>query len=173
MFKYTLEECQYKLLRNGRAIPFVAQLNTQRGFNRRKHELFDTMNTPFQEKQFNFTKIKSKEVLFFLRPDEKTTVATYSKKFCARNDHAVVVNVSPIDHCHILLIPELNKCRNQKMTVAALLLAFDLVQLSGHPGKDFKIMITLKHSRCFIIVPNQGIKIQVLLSIRLVLQSLM
>jgi len=135
MFKYTLDQCQYKELPNGGVLQFVAQLNTQRGFNRRKREIFDHMNAPFQKKQFNFTKIKAEEVLLFMKPSENTTLAAFNKDFCARKDHAVILNVSPIDNCHILLVPELNNCLNQRMNETSLLLVFDLVQLSGHPGK--------------------------------------
>ena len=134
MFRYTLDDCQYKILSNKENLHFVAQLNVQRGFNRRRHEEFFDMNAPFSEKHFNFTKINLAEILFTMKPQKSTSLAMYSRKYCDGCDHAVVVNVSPIDDCHILLIPELNKCLKQKMTATSLLMAFDLVQLSNHPG---------------------------------------
>ena len=137
LFKYTLEDCQYKILCQN-SMQFVAQLNTQRAFNRRKHELFDCMNAPFEDGQFNFCKIKNEEKLFVLHPGKNTTLGIYFKDFSLK-DHVISINVSPIDDCHILLIPELTKGLFQKLTLTSLLLAFDLIQLSNHPGKVLKI----------------------------------
>ena len=122
------------------SVQFVAQLNTQRGFNRRKRESFDSMNALFSKDQFNFTKIKPNEILFSLRPGLDTAVSIFDSSFSSRVDHMIAVNVSPIDDCHVLMIPELNSCINQKMTITSLLMAFDLVQLSGHPGEKFRAL---------------------------------
>ena len=113
---------------------FVAQLNLQRGFNRRKAAVFDCINAGFTNEEFNFTKINDNEILFFLSPGRSTAVGVITEEFFVRKDHAIVINVSPVDDCHVLLVPELENCLPQKITLHSLLLAFDLAQLSGHPG---------------------------------------
>lgn len=136
MFKYTLEGCRYKILSEN-SLQFVAQLNAQRGFNRRKHELFDSMNAAFSDGQFNFSKIKNTEKLFVLCPGKSTALGKFYTNFSILKDHVISINVSPIDNCHVLLVPELSNGLFQKLTLTSLLLAFDLIQLSTHPGTSF------------------------------------
>ncbi|XP_002129263.2 GDP-D-glucose phosphorylase 1 [Ciona intestinalis] len=133
IFKYKLDDCKYKTLTSSKSNPMycVAQLNPQRSFNRRKRETFSSMNEKFTQDQFNFTKICDDEILFTMVPPIGSA-ATELQKTASRN--VVVVNISPIDYGHVLLIPALDECQSQRLTAPSLLLAFDFLQLSSNPG---------------------------------------
>nr|CAB3248678.1 GDP-D-glucose phosphorylase 1 [Phallusia mammillata] len=145
ILKYTLSDCEYKVLSgdiSDESASYVAQLNPQRGFNRRKREAFDSMNQKFSPNQFNFTKIKNNEILFNLKPGDDTAVGIYKKNNHIdatdhSNDNLVAVNISPIDNCHVLVIPSCSTCQPQRLTTISLLMAMDVVQLSSRP--DFRV----------------------------------
>jgi len=68
-----------------------------------------------------------------------TLLCQSAKQPTKESKHYIIVNISPIDDCHILFVPELNMCHPQRMNLASLLLAFDLAQLSYFPGeRDLK-----------------------------------
>lgn len=141
MFRYNLQECKYRTLKGKEELENwhgCAQLNLQRGTNRRTPFVFETMNAKFSNEQFNFTKVKDGEVLFYLNPRSPiTTTASDNDVIDLTTDetaHAVIINVSPIDRCHVLLVPDLEKHLPQHITADSLLVAFDLIQLSSHPG---------------------------------------
>ena len=121
---------RYKLTENG--LPskvlsgeyqMVAQLNPNRATLRRKPEDMHSIRMPFDDQKFNFTRIKSEEVLFRIKSIDGTTEGT------------VIINQSPVEFCNSLLVPRLEDKRPQVLTADALRLAISLVALSGRPLK--------------------------------------
>lgn len=75
------------------------------------------MKQPFNNKQFNFTKIKSEEQIMNLGSIDK--------------DDIIAINVSPIEYCHSLLLPQRNKQLPQVITKYSLFKAIELFSLSS------------------------------------------
>lgn len=74
------------------------------------------MNQPFNEKDFNFTKLVSKEQIMNLNNTDK--------------DDIIAINASPIEYCHSLLLPQRCKQLPQLVTKHSLLKAIELFSLS-------------------------------------------
>ncbi|CAI8052235.1 GDP-D-glucose phosphorylase 1 [Geodia barretti] len=85
---------------------------------------------PFDPNQFNFNRVKEKEVLFEVRRRRKDE----GQDTAEGEGHMIAVNVSPIDRGHVLLVPEPSSCLPQVMTLSSLQLCLELVSLSGHSG---------------------------------------
>lgn len=137
LFRYKLINCKYKsfdLSHEGSEIklPCVAQLNPQRGFNRRKRDLFNTMNDMFDPSKFNFTKINDQEILLEIIPCN--TLHSQDEPKIGTTRHKILLNISPIEYGHILIVPNVDDGLPQRLTWETILLAFDLVQLSSQPG---------------------------------------
>ncbi|CAK8675527.1 unnamed protein product [Clavelina lepadiformis] len=139
LFQYTLQSCKYKVFKKD-SMQLVAILNTERYFKKRKRVTVESMNAPFSNEQFNFTKVKLGEILFNLVPGGDT--AAYNSS--SNGSHKVIINVCPIDYGHILLAPDMQECLPQKMTLSSLLLMFDVIELSAHPG--FRIGFNTLHA---------------------------
>ena len=59
---------------------------------------------PYDPKRFNFTKVPQKEILFQL--DETAQAAGFEHKAAfGSNSNLVLINVSPIEYGHILMVP--------------------------------------------------------------------
>lgn len=74
------------------------------------------MNQPFNEKNFNFTKLVSEEQIMNLNNTDK--------------DDIIAINASPIEYCHSLLLPQRCKQLPQLVTKYSLLKAVELFSLS-------------------------------------------
>jgi len=128
---YSLDDSNCKLITgesNGLFYNCCATLNLNRISKRRAPYLFNSMNEPFNSDRFNFTKIKKEEILFEIssRLHHKGT-----------NQHLksyVIVNASPINNFHVLIVPQMMASQPQKLTVDALLLSLDILQLSSQPS---------------------------------------
>lgn len=83
---------------------FVFQYLHDRGTKRRARVQFDTVNEPFNDARFHFGKINQSEVLFEIKHRKRSTKAT------------AIVNVSPIEWGHFLLVPNLEGNLMQKIT---------------------------------------------------------
>ncbi|XP_068128583.1 GDP-D-glucose phosphorylase 1 [Hyperolius riggenbachi] len=148
LFRYPLRSLQTRIL-PGR-VKYVAQLNIKRGIERRKPQDIRSIEEKFNPSQFNFTKIKSEEILFEMircspekaanmeSPDsnhvvsDRTTESTLPKVWQRRI--LVVVNVSPLEFGHVLIIPEPSLCLNQILIPDLMLFGLESILLSGHPG---------------------------------------
>jgi len=97
----------------------IAQLNVGRGSLRRKPDDMSSLKMPFNPNKFNFTKIKSEEILFKIKSSNSESEAT------------IIINSSPIEFCNALLVPHLNKCKPQVFTAESLRLAISVLALSG------------------------------------------
>ncbi|KAJ7389103.1 GDP-D-glucose phosphorylase 1 [Desmophyllum pertusum] len=119
----------YKLeLAEGRVVPgkyqLFVQVNEMRFKKRRRPEAMDSISQPFNPDKFNFSKVHSKEVLFELCP-----------KHTSGNDrHHMIINASPMEYGHSLLVPSVDSCLPQVLTEESLILALETSMLSNHRG---------------------------------------
>ncbi|XP_076750635.1 GDP-D-glucose phosphorylase 1 [Xylocopa sonorina] len=116
-FRYILNIQDFKIL-NGK-YQFLAQLNIDRGSNRRSPERLTSMKQPFDDKHFNFTKLLPQEIITSVNSTEE--------------DYTIAINNSPFEYCHSLLLPERNKKLPQIATKYSLLKAIELFSLSSSP----------------------------------------
>lgn len=130
LFRYDLDDCRYKVVSSQtnelKGWCGYALLNPKRGTNKRAPFRYASINTNFSQQQFNFTKVNEEEILFYLNRTETSNEA------CKK--HAVIINVSPMDRCHVMLVPDIAEGLPQQPTRTSLLMAFDLVELSSQPG---------------------------------------
>lgn len=119
-FRYTLDDLQTRVLPG--QFGFVAQLNLKRATQRRKPQLIQSPNQPFDASVFNFTKVKPEEVLFLVCADD------------SKPEHFVIINVSPLEYCSSLLVPCLNKQLPQKLEATGLRIAVEMLLLSSSPA---------------------------------------
>ncbi|XP_063509012.1 GDP-D-glucose phosphorylase 1 isoform X2 [Pongo pygmaeus] len=126
LFRYRLGELQTQILPG--AVGFVAQLNVERGVQRRRPQTIKSVRQAFDPEQFNFNKIRPGEVLFRLHrePDLPGTLL--------QEDILVVINVSPLEWGHVLLVPEPARQLPQRLLPGALRAGIEAVLLSLHPG---------------------------------------
>lgn len=126
LFRYCLGELQTQTLPG--AVGFVAQLNVERGVQRRRPQNIRSVRQPFDPEQFNFNRIRPGEVLFrLLREPGLPDVLQ-------QEDILVVINVSPLEWGHVLLVPEPSRGLPQRLLPGALRAGLEAVLLSSHPG---------------------------------------
>lgn len=126
-FAYKLHHVEGRVV-SGKYQLFI-QLNEMRFNKRRQPEAISSISQPFNPEKFNFTKVHSKEVLFELCPKHTPAAAT-SGDDC----HLMIINASPLEYGHSLLVPSVNSCLPQILTEEALLLALEISMLSNHRG---------------------------------------
>uniref|UniRef100_A0A8C3WQT3 GDP-D-glucose phosphorylase 1 n=1 Tax=Catagonus wagneri TaxID=51154 RepID=A0A8C3WQT3_9CETA len=125
LFRYHLGELQTQTLPG--AVGFVAQLNVERGVQRRRPQNIRSVRQAFDPEQFNFNRIRPGEVLFRLQP---APIAGALR----REEVLVLINVSPLEWGHVLLVPEPARGLPQRLLPAALRAGVEAVLLSSHPG---------------------------------------
>jgi GDP-D-glucose phosphorylase len=118
-YKVTQNSLLSKVITPGK-YNFIAQLNEGRGALRRKPDDMTSLQMPFNTNKFNFTKIKSEEILFKIKSSNNESEAT------------IIINSSPIEFCNALLVPHLDECKPQIFTAESLRLAICVLALSGH-----------------------------------------
>ncbi|KAM8804352.1 GDP-D-glucose phosphorylase 1 [Eudromia elegans] len=124
LFRYPLDELPTRVLPG--PLHLVAQLNPHRAAQKRSAQPIYSLTQPFDPQHFNFTQIRPGEVLFRLR---RASVG------CSPLDHVlVVINVSPLERGHVLLLPEPALRLPQLLTAELLRAGLDAVLLSAHPG---------------------------------------
>ncbi|KAJ7342028.1 hypothetical protein JRQ81_008416 [Phrynocephalus forsythii] len=114
-------------------VGFVAQLNIQRGLERRQPQEIYSLQQQFDPQQFNFNKIQAREILFYMTrglPPCLDKTESPAGPACI----LLVINVSPLEFGHILLIPNPAQSLPQILTPEALHSGLDAVLLSSHPG---------------------------------------
>lgn len=128
-FAYKLHHVEGRIV-PGRYGVFV-QLNEMRFNKRRKPELINSISQTFNPDKFNFTKVHRKEVLFALCPKHFPRKSTLDDD---DEQHLLLINVSPMEYGHCLLIPSVLSCLPQVLTEEALVLALETFMLSNHRG---------------------------------------
>ncbi|XP_058150681.1 GDP-D-glucose phosphorylase 1 [Dasypus novemcinctus] len=126
LFRYRLGDLQTQTLPG--AVGFVAQLNVERGVQRRRPQNIGSVRQAFDPAQFNFNKIQPGEVLFRLHREPGLPGALQQE------DILVVINVSPLEWGHVLLVPEPSHGLPQRLLPGALRAGVEAVLLSSHPG---------------------------------------
>lgn len=126
LFRYCLGELQTQTLPG--AVGFVAQLNMERGMQRRRPQNIRSVRQPFDPEQFNFNKIQPGEVLFRLRQEPGLSGVLQQE------DILVVINISPLEWGHVLLVPEPAQGLPQRLLPGVLRAGLEAVLLSAHPG---------------------------------------
>ncbi|XP_072838018.2 GDP-D-glucose phosphorylase 1 [Pogona vitticeps] len=131
LFRYPLGDLQTRILPG--TVGFVAQLNIQRGVERRRPQEIRSLQQPFDPQQFNFNQIQPAEMLFYMRrggPPCLGRAPSPAGPACI----SVVINVSPLEFGHVLLVPSPALSLPQVLTPEALRFGLDAVLLSAHPG---------------------------------------
>lgn len=123
-FTYKLDNVEGRIA-HGKYFLYI-QLNELRFSKRRKPDLISKVSQPFDPSKFNFTKVHSKEVLFELIPKHRSEVDA--------DQHLMIINNSPIEYGHSLLVPSINSCLPQILSEEALLLSMETAMLSSHRG---------------------------------------
>lgn len=124
LFRYRLDDLETRILPG--PCGYIAQLNIMRGVERRKPQEILSVRQNFDPKQFNFNKINPKELLFELQCEGHQNA---SKRKCK-----VIINVSPLEFGHCLLVPEPDRCHPQILTPLAVQMGIEAVLLSADPG---------------------------------------
>ncbi|KAM6308554.1 GDP-D-glucose phosphorylase 1 [Aegotheles albertisi] len=125
LFRYRLGPLPARLLPG--PMRLVAQLNAQRGAQRRPPQPVHSLRQPFDPQAFNFTRIAPAELLLRLRRTGDCGPA-------APDPLLVAINASPLERGHALLLPEPARALPQALTAAALHGALEAALLSAHPG---------------------------------------
>lgn len=130
LFRYNLGDLQTRILAGRRG--YVAQLNIQRGIERRKPQEILSIQQEFGAKQFNFNKINPEEVLFEVTRD--TEGGNGKEPLSQPCRMVVLVNVSPLEFGHCLFVPDPSLCFPQVLTRFAIQAGVEHVLLSSDPG---------------------------------------
>lgn len=127
LFRYRLGELQTRTLPG--PVGFVAQLNVERGVQRRRPQNIRSVRQAFDPQEFNFNKIRPGEILFRLcRRDPDPPGGPQDV------DVLMMINVSPLERGHVLLVPEPARGLPQRLLPCALRAGLEAVLLSSHPG---------------------------------------
>jgi len=120
------------LLGNGRqrVLPgqfsFLAQYQPERAKMRRTPQAMHSLTQQPDPEKFNFTKVDElKELVFVLKNLDETELN--------HGRNVLLINVSPIDNGHCLLVPNVEAILPQQVTEAAALAALHLLCLSTSP----------------------------------------
>ncbi|KAM6303784.1 GDP-D-glucose phosphorylase 1 [Podargus strigoides] len=124
LFRYRLGPLPTRLLPG--PMRMVAQLNVQRGAERRPPQAVLSLRQPFDPAAFNFTRLRRGELLLRLR-----RAAGHGP---APDPLLVAINASPLERGHVLLLPEPARRLPQALSAPALRGGLEAVLLSGHPG---------------------------------------
>jgi len=139
LFRYDVAGLPTRLLLapDGRGGGFVAQFNEGRLTKKRPTEFAkDAVVQQFDEDKFNFLKAAQKEVLFALARDGAPgTPATWSPEGapCGPDPSLLLINVSPIEYGHVLLVPRVASRLPQLVDVESAALALRFAAEADNP----------------------------------------
>ena len=101
-FRYNIDKVLEKVLPG--KFSFLVQFQPNRASNRRPPQIMTSVLQDFNADQFNFTKVNK----------EREVVAVLSNSGeCSSSKDVIIINVSPIDLGHCLLVPQLESCLPQ------------------------------------------------------------
>ena len=101
-FRYNIDKVLEKVLPG--KFSFLVQYQPNRSSNRRPPQSMTSVLQEFNVDQFNFTKVNK----------EREVVAVLSNSGeCSSSKDVIIINVSPIDLGHCLLVPQLDSCLPQ------------------------------------------------------------
>ncbi|KAK1266241.1 GDP-L-galactose phosphorylase 1 [Acorus gramineus] len=136
LFRYDVTACETKVIEG--KYGFVAQLNEGRHLKKRPTEFrVDRVLQPFDGKKFNFTKVGQEEALFRFEENPEGASKYFGKApadlSVDESSNVVVINVSPIEYGHVLLIPRVLECLPQRIDEQSFLLALHMAAEAGSP----------------------------------------
>ncbi|KAM6937845.1 GDP-D-glucose phosphorylase 1 [Xenentodon cancila] len=133
LFRYRLGDLETRILPGPNG--YVAQLNIQRGTERRKPEKILSIQQEFDAGQFNFNKINPDEVIFEMMKDAYgDTTLRDEGQMSEPCGVVVLINVSPLEFGHCLFVPDPSRCFPQILTRSAVQVGIESVLLSSDPG---------------------------------------
>lgn len=122
LFRYDVTACETKPVEG--LYGFIAQLNEGRATKKRPTEFrVDQVVQPFDENKFNFLKAYAKEVLFQFDADALDESCFEEAAYTGESPDLVLINVSPIEYGHVLLVPRVMDKLPQLVTPETMLLA--------------------------------------------------
>jgi len=133
LFRYDVTNVSTKALPGELGI--VAQLNEGRASKKRPTEFtMDKVCQEFDSTKFNFTKADKGEVLLQFESCNQTPAAEFIPSVAAADSpHVVLINVSPIEYGHILLVPRVTDCLPQQLTPDLFQVALRMAVESWNP----------------------------------------
>ncbi|KAH9509364.1 GDP-D-glucose phosphorylase 1 [Bulinus truncatus] len=161
VFRYNIDHIVTRIIPGPKH--YVAQLNTLRATERRKPQEILSVHQKFNPNDFNFTRVQPKEVIFNLvnKTHQRSTLSQEVPTTCMNGvsdchgmsngevnvetedsnselsrpeRHTLVVNVSPMEYGHCLLVPEIDKLPAQILTEVSIRVALETLLLSNHRG---------------------------------------
>ena len=132
LFRYDVTACSTKTLPG--LYGFLLQLNEGRATKKRPTEFrVDRVVQEFDEKKFNFTKVSMQEVLFQIDFSASHETEIDPDATAGRSPDLVMINVSPIEYGHILLVPRVLDRLTQTITPHTMKLALQFTAAVGTP----------------------------------------
>ncbi|XP_067681230.1 GDP-D-glucose phosphorylase 1-like [Haliotis asinina] len=137
VFRYDMQHLDTRVIPGDKG--YVAQLNSLRATERRKPQTIMSVSQPFNPDLFNFTKVHTKEILFrLLNTDDSTskevTMNGTTDSAQEPERHIIIINVSPLEYGHVLIVPQVNRCYPQVLTETAVKVGLESMLLSSHRG---------------------------------------
>ncbi|XP_015259196.1 PREDICTED: GDP-D-glucose phosphorylase 1 [Cyprinodon variegatus] len=132
LFRYHLGDLETRILPGPNG--YVAQLNIQRGIERRKPQEILSIQQEFNPSHFNFNKIKADEIICEMMKDAGRGIHVPDGQLPQPCKIVVLINVSPLEFGHCLFVPDPSFCLPQILTRAAVQAGIDSVLLSSSPG---------------------------------------
>lgn len=127
LFRYHLGDLRTRILPGPHG--YVAQLNIERGTERRKPQEILSIQQGFNPKLFNFNKINPEEIIMEMTKDVEG--GNEEVQPCRI---VVLINVSPLEFGHCLFVPDPSLCLPQVLTEFAIRAGIESVLLSSDPG---------------------------------------
>ncbi|KAJ7298691.1 hypothetical protein O6H91_16G032700 [Diphasiastrum complanatum] len=132
LFRYDVTACETKVLPG--KFGFIAQLNEGRHSKKRPTEFrVDQVLQPFDPAKFNFTKVGQEELLFCFEESEDGRSRYFDAATVKGSPNVVVINVSPIEYGHVLLVPKVLDHLPQKLEPETFLLALNFAVEMDNP----------------------------------------
>ena len=133
LFRYDVTACETCVLQG--AYGFVAQLNEGRASKKRPTEFrVDKVDQPFDGSKFNFTKAMVHEALFEFQAGTTRDAPSFSPSSIVHSSpNVVLINVSPIEYGHVLLVPRVLDKLNQLVSPESMRLAMFFAREADNP----------------------------------------
>ena len=132
LFRYDVTACPTHTIDG--IFGFIAQLNEGRASKKRPTEFcVDKVDQPFDDSKFNFCKALQKEALFQFEEGFSPKAEFKESSIVSSSPNLILINVSPIEYGHILLVPNVLDNLQQLMTPDALLLALKFAHEANNP----------------------------------------
>lgn len=132
LFRYHLGNLETRILPGPNG--YVAQLNIQRGIERRKPQEIVSIQQEFNPSQFNFNKINADEIICEMMKEASGEVDGPDVQLAQLCRTVVMINVSPLEFGHCLFVPAPTLCLPQILTRTAVQVGIESVLLSSDPG---------------------------------------